>query len=73
VFFPRVVQRRRMQQESQRVKYESEVKAKVASAAFAREHLSSLLNDVFDHLVTEGHFVDPLSREVCAVEVAVSS
>ena len=58
------VQRRRVAQEKERVAHEQSLKQKVTAAAFAREHLGLLMDSVFDTLVTDGHFYDPLTREV---------
>lgn len=56
--------KRRMEQERERVAREAQVREKVAAAAFARSHLSSMMNQVFGQLVEDGHFYDPLTREV---------
>jgi Radial spoke protein 3 len=59
-----VWQRRRVQQERERLAQEAETKRKVAAASFARQHLTGLVSNVFDTLVADGHFFDPLTREV---------
>lgn len=56
--------RRRVAQEKDRVAQEESLKQKVSAASFARQHLSALMDNVFDQLVSDGHFYDPLTREV---------
>lgn len=56
--------RRRVAQGKERASQEAALKQKVAAASFAREHLGNLMDGVFDQLVADGHFYDPLTREV---------
>jgi len=55
---------RRVTQESERIVQESEVEEKVAARAFAKEYLTDLHENVFGGLVDDGHFYDPLVKEV---------
>jgi len=56
--------RRRKDQEMQRVHQEDQTKAKVAAIAFARQFVGKVRDSVFGRLVTEGHFYDPVAREM---------
>ena len=58
-------QRRRAQEEKRRQENEQQHNAVVASR-FAVAHTSELLASVFEGLVGDGHFFDPLTREVRA-------
>ena len=55
---------RRLDQEKKRVESERDVEEKVAARAFAKEYLTDLHENVFGNLVDEGHFYDPLVKEV---------
>ena len=55
---------RRVQQERDRVKHQAEVQRKVAAAAFASSYLVSMRYTVLAQLAEQGHFYDPLRREV---------
>lgn len=55
---------RRLEQERQRVRREAAVREKVAASAFARRYLNSVRDSVFARLVQEGHFYDPVAKEV---------
>ena len=55
---------RRLEQERVRVERETDLKEKVAARAFARDYLTELHTGVFDVLLTEGFFYDPLAKEV---------
>lgn len=55
---------RRIEQEAARLKRESEVREKIAAGAFARSYLSSLRRGVFTQLHENGHFYDPVRREM---------
>ena len=55
---------RRVTQESERIVQEKEVEEKVAARAFAKEYLTDLHENVFGGLVDDGHFYDPLVKEV---------
>jgi hypothetical protein len=55
---------RRLTQERERVKRAMAAKQKVAAAAFARQYLTGLRQDVFTDMVEGGYFEDPLTREV---------
>ena len=55
---------RRVTQESERIVQEQDVTEKVAARAFAKEYLTDLHENVFGGLVDDGHFYDPLVKEV---------
>jgi len=55
---------RRVTQESERIVNEKDVEEKVAARAFAKEYLTDLHENVFGGLVDDGHFYDPLVKEV---------
>eukprot|EP00899_Mesostigma_viride_P018170 jgi/Mesvir1/26354/Mv22526-RA.1 len=55
---------RRLAQEKKRVQREREVKHKVAAQNFSRGFLTGLIGSVFDRLYEQGHFYDPVEREV---------
>ena len=55
---------RRVTQESERIVQEKDVTEKVAARAFAKEYLTDLHENVFGGLVDDGHFYDPLVKEV---------
>jgi hypothetical protein len=55
---------RRVTQESERIEKEAEITEKVAARAFAKEYLTDLHENVFGGLVDDGHFYDPLVKEV---------
>eukprot|EP00904_Undaria_pinnatifida_P008758 jgi/Undpi1/5011/HiC_scaffold_19.g08363.m1 len=55
---------RRMKQQREFQKAREALLEKVAARSFAKNYLSSLRNDVFDGLEGDGHFYDPLSKEV---------
>ena len=55
---------RRVQQERDRIQRQAEVQRKVAAAAFARSYLVSMRYSVLAQLAEQGHFYDPLRREV---------
>ncbi len=57
-------QKRRAAQEVARKKQEDEAQQAKAAAEYAAAHTSELLTNVFDGLVADGHFFDPLTREV---------
>jgi radial spoke head protein 3 len=66
--------RRRLAEKQRRLKQAQEHRAaqeaareKVAARSFARHYLTTLNADVFDGLEAEGHFYDPLRREVSTV------
>lgn len=58
------LQQRRLDQERERVQREAQAKQKVAAAKFARQYLSGLRQSVFTRMVDDGHFFDPLTKEV---------
>lgn len=51
-------------QERERVERERVVREKVAAATFSRGYLSGIISTVFDQLQANGHFYDPVQREV---------
>ncbi|CAM9328562.1 unnamed protein product [Ectocarpus sp. 6 AP-2014] len=55
---------RRMKQQQEVKKAREALLEKVAARSFAKNYLSNLKTDVFDDLEDEGHFYDPLSKEV---------
>ncbi|CAM9605550.1 unnamed protein product, partial [Scytosiphon promiscuus] len=55
---------RRMKQQQEFKKAREALLEKVAARSFAKNYLSSLKSDVFDDLEDEGHFYDPLAKEV---------
>ena len=55
---------RRLEQERARVEREADLKEKVSARAFAKEYLTELHTGVFDVLLGEGFFYDPLTKEV---------
>eukprot|EP00903_Cladosiphon_okamuranus_P018089 g16647.t1 len=55
---------RRMKQQQEFKKAREALLEKVAARSFSKNYLSSLKSDVFDDLEDEGHFYDPLSKEV---------
>lgn len=55
---------RRLKQAQEYRKQQEEVKEKVAARAFAKNYLTAINRDVFGGLEAEGHFEDPLRREV---------
>ncbi|CAB1098342.1 unnamed protein product [Ectocarpus sp. CCAP 1310/34] len=55
---------RRMKQQQEVKKAREALLEKVAARSFTKNYLSSLKTDVFDDLEDEGHFYDPLSKEV---------
>eukprot|EP00939_MAST-03C_sp_MAST-3C-sp1_P001500 g1500.t1 len=55
---------RRLQQERDRLRREEEVMQKIASRGFARKFYANLQQSVFDSLAEDGHFYDPVSREI---------
>lgn len=55
---------RRRKQEEQRVRQEKQVKQKVAASEHARKYLKSIREAVFEKMVLEGHFADPVAQEV---------
>lgn len=56
--------RRRKEQEMQRLKREDQTRAKVAAIAFARQFVGQVRDSVFGRLATEGHFYDPVAKEM---------
>lgn len=56
--------RRRKEQEMQRLRREETTRAKVAAIAFARQFVGQVRDSVFGRLATEGHFYDPVTREM---------
>jgi hypothetical protein len=57
---------RRLRQERDRVVCQNEVQRKVSASAFARTYLISMRYSVLAQLAEQGHFYDPLRREVQA-------
>jgi len=55
---------RRMAQEKERKRLQQELKEKVAARSFAKNYLNELHANVFDALEDEGHFYDPVRKEV---------
>eukprot|EP00752_Nemacystus_decipiens_P005962 g5384.t1 len=55
---------RRMKQQQEFKKAREALLEKVAARSFAKNYLSSLKSDVFDDLEDDGHFYDPLFKEV---------
>ena len=55
---------RRKKEEAERIAQEQELKEKVAARSFAKNYLSDLHSNVFANLMDEGHFYDPLEKEV---------
>ncbi|CAN0367366.1 unnamed protein product, partial [Ectocarpus fasciculatus] len=55
---------RRMKQQQEFKKAREALLEKVAARSFAKNYLSNLKTDVFDDLEDEGHFYDPLSKEI---------
>jgi hypothetical protein len=55
---------RRKEQEAARLKRETEVREKIAAAAFARSYLGSLRRNIFSQLHDSGHFYDAVRREM---------
>ena len=55
---------RRKEQEAARLKRETEVREKIAAAAFARSYLGSLRRNIFSQLHDRGHFSDAVRREM---------
>ncbi|CAM9345917.1 unnamed protein product, partial [Hapterophycus canaliculatus] len=55
---------RRMKQQQEFKQAREALLEKVAARSFAKNYLSSLKSDVFNDLEDEGHFYDPLAKEV---------
>ncbi|KAJ1460992.1 radial spoke protein 3-domain-containing protein [Pelagophyceae sp. CCMP2097] len=55
---------RRLAQERDRLRQQAELQEKVAARAFAKAYLVDLSDAVFDKLEVDGHFYDPVTREV---------
>jgi len=55
---------RRVKQERERLAERTELEEKIAARSFAQQYLSSLHNGVFAMLQEEGHFYDPVKKEV---------
>ena len=55
---------RRVAQEKKRMAQEGDLRDKVAARAYAKQYLVGLHNNVFSSLTEQGHFFDPLVREV---------
>ena len=55
---------RRVKQEEDRLERETNVEEKVAARSFAKVYLDGAVNSVFDKLKRDGHFYDPLKKEV---------
>jgi radial spoke head protein 3 len=55
---------RRLKQERDRVVHQAEVQRKVAASSFARTYLVSMRYSVLAQLADQGHFYDPLRREI---------
>lgn len=55
---------RRLEQERTRMAQEKDLKEKVSARSFAKDYLTDLHTGVFDVLLGEGFFYDPLTKEV---------
>lgn len=55
---------RRLNQERERIRAQTELQEKVAARAFAKSYLVDLSELVFEKLEDDGHFYDPVTREV---------
>lgn len=55
---------RRLLQEQKRVQERRELEEKIAARSFAYQYLGSLHSAVFDELEEQGHFHDPVKKEV---------
>eukprot|EP01138_Halocafeteria_seosinensis_P006712 gb/GECG01006863.1/.p1 GENE.gb/GECG01006863.1/~~gb/GECG01006863.1/.p1 ORF type:complete len:379 (+),score=81.54 gb/GECG01006863.1/:1-1137(+) len=55
---------RRRKQEEERVERERQIKQKVAASEHARKYLKSVRQAVFEKMILEGHFADPVAQEV---------
>jgi radial spoke head protein 3 len=55
---------RRVEQEKKRLQDRKQLENKIAAKCFAQQYLTSLHNDVFDELESQGVFFDPVRKEV---------
>ena len=62
---------RRGKQERDRLRLQQLAASTSAAQQFAAQHTKELLTDVFNGLVDDGHFYDPLTREVRSVGCTV--